>query len=302
MKNYSTSSTMTLLSSPLSPSGTTDIRTIDSPTLLKKYTSSSILPLSSPLSPSGSTDMHTIDSPTLLKKYTSSSMLPLSSPLFSSDTTATPTATASATPTDTATHIHIHIPIATATATATATPIANPSTPIATPSTPSTPIATFDSPALQRRKRSVHFLPMVAVRKTISRQSMTQQEKCNCWLQAHEFLMIKQRNYMVIMKQLHQLGQCIFNDTNDSVHDVCLRGLEWGMESESLRKKTFRLGALEEVFIEQEAQYLGDYYDDEAIAYAYYSVSNECQLLAERIALQDRKEIEDYIFDDYETF
>jgi hypothetical protein len=281
MKNYSTSSTMTLLSSPLSPSGTTDIRTIDSPTLLKKYTSSSILPLSSPLSPSGSTDMHTIDSPTLLKKYTSSSMLPLSSPLFSSDTTATPTATAT--------------PIATPTPIATATPIA-------TPSTPSTPIATFDSPALQRRKRSVHFLPMVAVRKTISRQSMTQQEKCNCWLQAHEFLMIKQRNYMVIMKQLHQLGQCIFNDTNDSVHDVCLRGLEWGMESESLRKKTFRLGALEEVFIEQEAQYLGDYYDDEAIAYAYYSVSNECQLLAERIALQDRKEIEDYIFDDYETF
>ena len=71
------------------------------------------------------------------------------------------------------------------------------------------------------------------------------------------------------------------------------------MDFESLRKKSFRYGTLEEVFIEQETQYLGDYYDDEAIAYAYNSISNECQFLAERIALQDRKEIEDYItYDD----
>ena len=81
-----------------------------------------------------------------------------------------------------------------------------------------------------------------------------------------------------------------------------MRGLEWGIESESIRKKTYRLGALEEVFIEQEEQYLGDYYNDEAIAYAYYSVSNECQLHAERIAIQDRKDIEEYIYEGlYET-
>ena len=152
---------------------------------------------------------------------------------------------------------------------------------------------------------------------------MTQQEKSNCWLQEYEFLMIKQRNY-VIIKQIHQernrmimeqvdeFGQCLLDNTHDSVHgrphshntksSFCSRGLEWGMEFESLRKKSFRYGTLEEVFTEQEAQHLGDYYDDEAIAYAYYSVSSGCQSREERVAIQDRKEIEDYImYDDYEA-
>ena len=152
---------------------------------------------------------------------------------------------------------------------------------------------------------------------------MTQQEKSNCWLQEYEFLMIKQRNHMIIkqihqernrmiMEQVDEFGQCLLDNTHDSVHghphshntksSLCFRGLEWGMEFESLRKKSFRYGTLEEVFIEQEAQHLGDYYDDEAIAYAYYSVSSGCQYRAERVAIQDRKEIEDYImYDDYEA-
>jgi hypothetical protein len=224
-----------------------------------------------------------------------------------------------------------------------------------------TATVTFDSsPALlqqQQRKsarRSVRFFPKVSVKRTISRHSMTQQEKDNCWLQDYEFLMIKKRNHMtikqihqdnrsqIIIKQMDELGQCLFdNAANDSVHHVhhhhhyssmnsssnndndndndnenendndnndddesslCLRGLEWGLELVALRKKSFRFGALEEVFIEQETQYLGDYYDDEAIAYAYNSISNECQFLAELIAFQDRKEIEDYIMydDEYE--
>ncbi|OEU12568.1 hypothetical protein FRACYDRAFT_243819 [Fragilariopsis cylindrus CCMP1102] len=89
--------------------------------------------------------------------------------------------------------------------------------------------------------------------------------------------------------------------TDDSDSDTATDD-KWGIESESIRKKTYRLGALEEVFIEQEEQYLGDYYNDEAIAHAYYSVSNECQLHAERIAIQDRKDIEEYIYEGlYET-
>ena len=135
--------------------------------------------------------------------------------------------------------------------------------------------------------------------------------------------MIKQRNHMIIKQMIHQernrmimeqvdeFGQCLLDNTHDSVHghphsnntkSSCFRGLEWDIDFESLRRKSFRYGAVEEVFIEQEAQHLGDYYDDEAIAYAYYSVSSECQYRAERVATQDKKEIEDYImYDDYEA-
>ncbi|OEU14481.1 hypothetical protein FRACYDRAFT_241026 [Fragilariopsis cylindrus CCMP1102] len=202
------------------------------------------------------------------------------------------------------------------------------------PSSYDTPAATFDSLALlQRRKgaRSVRFFPKVSTKKTISRHSLTHEERCSYWLQDYEFLMIKQRNLVIKkqiryqdrnqmkIKQLDGLGQCLLdyaangsvhvhyqhsnnnkhsNDNNSNESSLCMRGLEGGLELVALRKKSFRFGALEEVFIEQETQYLGDYYDDEAIAYAYNSISNECQFLAERIALQDRKEIEDYIMYD----
>ena len=180
-----------------------------------------------------------------------------------------------------------------------------------------TDIATIDSPTpaalqLQQRRRkssvqdvrSVQFEPKVSIKRTIPRHSMTQQERRSCWLQANEFLLIKQRNYMII-KQIHQerANQMIIeqidnydlNNAESISSLLCYRGLEWGMEYESLQKKSYRLGASEEVFLEQEEQSLGDYYDEEAIAYAYYSISNECQCRAEQIAAQDRKDIEDYI-------
>jgi hypothetical protein len=279
------------------------------------YPSSPNMPLSSPLFPSDSIATATIDSTALLKNYRPSSTLPLPSLLFTSCATATATATATVTATIDSPEILKK------------TPSESPRSLCSRlfPSDTTAAItAAIDSPALQQRKISIRFSPMVSVKRTISRHSMTQQEKSNCWLQEYEFLMIKQRNHMIIkqihqernrmiMKQVDELGQCLWDNTNDSVHgrhhsnnntesSLCFRGLEWGMEFESLQKQSFRYGALEEVFIEQEAQILRDYYDDEAIAYAYYSVSGECQYRAELVALQDRKEIEDYImYDDYET-
>jgi len=159
----------------------------------------------------------------------------------------------------------------------------------------STATAMIDSPALlqQRRKksvRSVKFSPFVSVKKTTSHHSMTQEEKCNYWLQEDEFLMINERNRMII-KQIQQERKNHHIDERDesSTLDIsCIRGLE-------LRNRSLRQDAFEEVFIEQETQYLSDYVDDEAIAYAYISVTYVCQYRAERIASQDRKAIEDYI-------
>jgi hypothetical protein len=254
---------------------------------MKNYTSLSTSPLSSPLCSSDTLGTAAINLPSSL--FSSSSSLLLSSPLSPFDTTADTTA-------DT----------------------------IADTTADTTAAAAIDSPALQQRKESVRFAPKVSIKKTTSRHSMTQQEKHNYWLQDHEFLIIKQRNSMdikqirqernlMICKQINERGQCLLDNTNDSVHghhhsnnsnksSLCLRGLECGMDFEALLKKSFRFVALDEVFTEQEAQRLGDHYDDEAIAYAYHSVSNECQFRAERTALQDRKEIEDYImYDDYGT-
>jgi hypothetical protein len=174
---------------------------------------------------------------------------------------------------------------------------------VSSPLTTATTI--IDSPVLQhqRRKKSVRlvkFLPFVSVKKTTSRHSMTQEEKCNYWLQEDEFLMMNKRNRMIIKQLQQERNQHIDesdesnnnsnNDNNESstLDSLCFRGLE-------LRRKSLRQDAFEEVFMEQAAQYSGDYVDDEAIAYAYHSVSYECQNCAELIALQDRKDIEDYI-------
>ena len=166
----------------------------------------------------------------------------------------------------------------------------------------STATAMIDSPALlpqQRKKsaRSIKFSPFVSVKKTTSHHSMTQKEKCNYWLQEDEFLMINQRNRLII-KQLQQERRNHHIDGSDKSSTLgyksstlglsCLRGLE-------LRNRSLRQDAWEEVFIEQETQHLHDYVDDEAVAYAYISVTYVCQYRAERIALQDRKDIEDYI-------
>merc|ERR1712176_45256 len=50
----------------------------------------------------------------------------------------------------------------------------------------------------------------------------------------------------------------------------------------------------EEVFNEQEKQYYIGVYDDEAIAYAYNSVTSKSAFRAQLRAMLDRKEIEDY--------
>jgi hypothetical protein len=252
---------------------------------MKDYPSSSTSSLPSTLFPSGTINTATIDSPKLMRKDHTSPTLSLSSLLFPSVTIEIAAATAAAA-------------TATAAAAATAATAAATATAAAATAAAAAAAATaVDSQALQQRKKNLRFSPKVSVKKTISRHSMTYQEKTNCWLQEYEFLMIKERNHMIIrqmnkernqmiVEQIDVLGQCL---------PLCLRGLEWGLEFEALQIKSFRFGASEEVFTEQKAQFLGDYIDDEAIAYAYYTISSECQFRAGRIALQDRKDIEDYI-------
>lgn len=83
------------------------------------------------------------------------------------------------------------------------------------------------------------------------------------------------------------------NDNDRNVH--CLRGLESCLKNENLRKRSFRIVALEEVFLEQEDQYYAGIYDDRAIAAVYGEVTCECKFRAELRGRQDRRDIEEYL-------
>jgi hypothetical protein len=173
--------------------------------------------------------------------------------------------------------------------------------------------------------KSVHFSPLVRVKDTLSHHDMSLKEHYACWLQDHEFIMIRQRNQETIQaiedlqstnendnKNDNDMGVQNFTTTlaefdSDSDSDLvennndadllCFRGLENGLRDENLRRRSYRFAAFEEVFIEQEDQYYAGIYDDEAIAEIYAEVTVECRFRAEFRALQDRKEIEDYLLE-----
>jgi len=156
--------------------------------------------------------------------------------------------------------------------------------------------------------RRVHFSPLVRVKDTWSHHDMTLKEHYDYWIQDHEYLMIKQRNQQTIqsIEAASNDEHDDFGNNNSNTHrtvsscsdndnDHCLRGLETGFRNECLRRRSYRFAAMEEVFLEQEDQYYAGIYDDEAIAEVYFEVTGECRFRAEFRALQDRKEIEDYI-------
>lgn len=135
---------------------------------------------------------------------------------------------------------------------------------------------------------------------------MNPKEVCDYWIQGFEFDMIRERNLETIQQIEEELrgqqqqesrqsrSQKLQNRDNRNEEELCIRGLEAGLWQESLRRRSLRFEALEEVFLEQEAQYFSGLYDDDALARVYFEVTSECRFWAELKALQDRREIEDY--------
>ena len=250
---------------------------------MKKYPSSQTLltttysPCSSLSSSSDNNDDNynsPSDSPALLKKdedLALSRLLALASPLLISSPSSDDNNDTSS--------VSSHSSDTSDTASITSTSSSTASSMIIPADVPATIYSSMDS----KRKRTVRFLPKVAVRNTISRHTMTHEEIGNCWLQTNEFFMIKQRRKL-----------------DDDKWGDRINGMT--KTEESYRKRSYRLGASEEVFLEQEEQYLNNLpYDDEAISYVYSQITNECQFLAQQIAIQHREDIEDYIYNDYET-
>ena len=165
------------------------------------------------------------------------------------------------------------------------------------------------SATLHTSTKSVQFSPRVRVKDTLSRHDMTEEELTDYWLQDEDFLLIKKLNHHTILATLEsQKSSTDENDSEDSSQqqeqssiditdeeEYCLRGLEAGLPNENLRRRSYRFAALEEVLLEQEDQYFAGIYDEEAIAEVCMEVTVECRFRAEFRAMQDAKQVEEYL-------
>ena len=165
--------------------------------------------------------------------------------------------------------------------------------------------------------KKVHFNPRTSIHLTITREEMTKEEKKAYWLQDEEFALIRMRDgYLgnLVEQKQREIDSGIETDsyviTPSSIaispqHWICTRGLEYKMRLGFLKTKGKRLMCLEQVLVEQERQWdehwddgrnLSPFsYDFEAVALVSYAVSTECKRHAERVAANDRRDVEEVL-------
>ena len=182
-----------------------------------------------------------------------------------------------------------------------------------------------NSPTTPDTGKRVHFNPRTSIELTISREDMTEEEMQNYWLQEEEFALIRLRDgYLgnLAEQKLRQMAKDSSDDTDtpplSSTIDmspnlwICTRGLEFKMKRAYLKIQDKRFRRLENVLTEQEQQWdehwddgRGNdspfYYDDDAMAAVCSEFSNESEIHAQKVAANDRKEVEDMIWDEEEA-
>lgn len=151
-------------------------------------------------------------------------------------------------------------------------------------------------------RRKVSFAPWVGVKDTITRYDMTDEEHENYWLQDEEYTRLRRRNRELIRRaDTQSLARPIssseselFSEFEDDIEKkedgdyLCMRGLESGAKSESIRKKTYRRESIQRVLDEQEFQCIQGFRDAEAISEVYTEVASPCKFRAVHLAMEDR--------------
>ena len=129
-------------------------------------------------------------------------------------------------------------------------------------------------------RKTVRFSPNANVKATISRHGMSIEERCNYWIQGHEFETIRQRN-----KTRNQVTKESHN--NDEDHDNLKQGthrfediIDSPGEEIELRKdlrgpRVSRGSTIEEDFYELSDIYYSDIFEDDAFADIYFAVESE---------------------------
>lgn len=135
------------------------------------------------------------------------------------------------------------------------------------------------------RRRCVSFHPSVLRYGTIHLNDMADDEIEAVWFNVEEMIEIKERTKADAKK--------LENGTISKKDDFCFRGLECRTIRGMMSKRNDRVAAYNAVFFEldsQEAKENFSAYDDEAIADAYFMVTDPCQQTAEFIGRKDELE------------
>lgn len=135
---------------------------------------------------------------------------------------------------------------------------------------------------LKESKKSLRFAPTVAIRKTMSRNSYTEEEQRRCWYRKEEY----DRIHAACRRILAKYESCTHKDR----FKYCMRGLEHqttvGSRSRSTNRQNASICLLDANFDTPE--------DAEAIAEAYGTISSSCHLWAHCVGLRDQKQAERY--------
>ena len=131
------------------------------------------------------------------------------------------------------------------------------------------------TPTLKR----VWFDPFVEIQETIHRSDFTEEEKEITWYSVEEVSAMR-----AMAKHEARLVE-----TEDLVEskDGSIRGLESRTKKGSRKKKILRMNSFAAVFLELDFQKSQDFYDDEAIAEAYFKYSMPSSIMAQRVGKKD---------------
>lgn len=174
-------------------------------------------------------------------------------------------------------------------------------------STSSTISSSHSSISSSSSSRKVSFRPWVAVKDTLSRHDMTDEEMNNFWFREQDFARIKKHNRKLIKhierrKSLEITEVNSLDDDNefddqiqrDDGYRFCIRGLETGFKPEALKRRSIRQRALHKILSEQEIQMHQNYVDVQALANIYIDVAMQSKFHAVHKAMEDRMDAESY--------
>jgi hypothetical protein len=133
-------------------------------------------------------------------------------------------------------------------------------------------------------RRSVSFGAVVSTYEVIHHRDLSKEEIKNAWYNREDMRQMK----VQARSDAKLIGSGLTADSsNHGDDDVSNRGLESRTKSGMRRKKHNRTNAYAAVFLEMDCQEEEGFFDEEAIADAYFMYSDQCQVSAQIIGTQD---------------
>jgi hypothetical protein len=133
----------------------------------------------------------------------------------------------------------------------------------------------------------VSFAENASVRRTLPRNSYTNEESYACWYNEVEFARMTKANVALV---------AMLDSGSSSVHKYCTRGLEKLTRTSSSYCHKNRNDSIQAVLDEQKRlRDAGLSGDDEAISRVYTAITSSSRLWAQIVGLRDRREAEKYL-------